>query len=112
MGYPAKPKEYPPTPLQEALADWRFKYELTDEEAEVLFAKASGAVTLRDLAKLRGCSLAQLSSQGLAASKKCGSRRLTPAALRLSQDALALATFDKEKRDAKREESDNDESEC
>lgn len=109
-----KPKEYPPTPLQEALADWRFKYALTDEEAEVLFAKASGAVTLKDLATLRGCALADLQAQGLAVAKKAGARRITGAALRLSQEALAMATFDKEKRAAKasREEADNDESEC
>jgi len=98
-----------PTPLEEMLNEWVSKYGLTPEERETLFARTTGFMTLRDLAKLRGVPLATLQAEGLALAKKAGHRRFTPACLALSQEAYRLAEYDREKRDAAR---GGDEEDC
>ncbi len=91
----------PPTPIEEALGDWQTRYDLTPAEREVLFAVATGTFSLTGLSKLRETSLSTVKAQCSDIVRKTGDRRITHAALRLNQEALRQATFDRERRDAK-----------
>lgn len=100
----------PPTPLEETLQEWVSRFSLTTEERELLFVKALEPMTLRDFAKLRGVKLELIHVEGALLAKKVGHRDLANAALALLRGAYALAVFDKEKRDANRD--DTDETDC
>lgn len=107
MGPTKKPD--PKTPLEEALDDWTFKYELTPAEREVLFVTATDSATHAELARMRETTPDTVKAQSSAVCKKVGSRSILEAATKLLREALAVATFDKEQRDAKREKAGEDE---
>ncbi len=94
-------KQDTPTPIEDALGDWQTRYGLTPAEREVLFVVATGTYSLAAVARDRETTLATVKAQTSDICKKTGDRRITHAALRLNQEALRLATFDKERRDGK-----------
>lgn len=90
-----------PTPIEEVLNEWVSKYGLTPAEREVLYSTCEGVYTLAALAKLRDTTPSTVKTQCRDIILKTGDKRITHAALRVSREALRLATFDRERRDAK-----------
>lgn len=96
------------TPLSEVLVDWRARYGLTAEESEVLFNRALDVLPSFRLVALAGVPTSEIHARGESVAKKTGERSITHAALVLVREALMFATFDREKRDAKREETEDE----
>ena len=96
------------TPLTDTLDEWTAKYNLTPEEREVLFNKTLDVMPPKDLARSYGIPVDEIHARGASVAKKTGEKRLSHSALRLCREALALATFDKEKRNVKNGIEDED----